>query len=133
MDPHIINFPKVIDDRGNLSFFESQGKIPFQIERVYWIYDVPGGEARGGHAYFNLEEVIVSLSGSFDVVINDGFRDIKFSLNRSNIGLYVPSMYWRELENFSTNSVALIAASKIYCEKDYIRDFRFFQELILKS
>ncbi|MET3979705.1 oxalate decarboxylase/phosphoglucose isomerase-like protein (cupin superfamily) [Mucilaginibacter sp. UYP25] len=124
--PHIIQLPKFLDDRGNLSFIEEDNHIPFKIERTYWIYDVPGGERRGGHAYVNLQEFIVALSGSFDVVLHDGEKEMRFSLNRSYYGIYVPKMMWREIENFSTNSLALILADGKYDEQDYIRDFDQF-------
>jgi oxalate decarboxylase/phosphoglucose isomerase-like protein (cupin superfamily) len=123
---HIIQLPKFLDDRGNLSFIEENNHIPFKIERTYWIYDVPGGERRGGHAYLNLQEFIVAISGSFDVILHDGEKEMRFSLNRSYYGLYVPKMMWREIENFSTNSLALILADDKYDEKDYIRDFDQF-------
>jgi hypothetical protein len=128
--PAIIDLPKILDVRGNLSFFESSKQIPFEIRRTYLIYDVPGGEMRGGHAYKEQEEFIVSLSGSFDVIIHDGAKDIKFSLNRSYYGLYIPAGYWRHMENFSTNSLALVASSTLYNEDDYIRDFGVFKQLI---
>lgn len=121
-----IDLPKILDDRGNLSFFENNSQIPFEIKRVYWIYDVPGGESRGGHAYKELQEVIVALSGSFDVVLNDGKEEKRFTLNRSYFGLYVPRLIWRHIENFSTNSLALIVADQSYNENDYIRDFKLF-------
>ncbi|SEO24077.1 WxcM-like, C-terminal [Mucilaginibacter gossypiicola] len=124
--PHIIQLPKFLDDRGNLSFIEENNHIPFKIERTYWIYDVPGGERRGGHAYLNLQEFIVAISGSFDVILHDGEKEMRFSLNRSYYGLYVPKMMWREIENFSTNSLALILADDKYDEKEYIRDFDQF-------
>jgi oxalate decarboxylase/phosphoglucose isomerase-like protein (cupin superfamily) len=122
----LINLPKILDERGNLSFFEEEKHIPFKIRRTYWIYDVPGGESRGSHAFKETEEFIVSLSGSFDVIINDGKEEKKYSLNRSYYGLYVPKMIWRRLENFSTNSLALIVASKEYDGNDYIREFDHF-------
>lgn len=125
----IIELPKINDPRGNLSFIEGNNHIPFEIKRVYWIYDVPGGEIRGSHAYKTLEEFIVALSGSFDVILNDGEKELKFSLNRSYYGLYIPKMYWRRIENFSTNSLALILASDFYKEDDYIRDFEKFIEM----
>jgi oxalate decarboxylase/phosphoglucose isomerase-like protein (cupin superfamily) len=128
--PVIINLPKKLDVRGNLSFFESSKQIPFDIKRTYLIYDVPGGEVRGGHAYKKQEEFIVSLSGSFDVIIHDGEKEMKFSLNRSYYGLYIPAGYWRHMENFSTNSLALVASSTLYCEDDYIRDLGAFKKLI---
>ncbi|MBD1363990.1 WxcM-like domain-containing protein [Mucilaginibacter sp. ZT4R22] len=126
LNPEIIQLPKILDDRGNLSFIEESNHIPFKIERTYWIYDVPGGERRGGHAYSDLQEFIVALSGSFDVVLHDGTKELRFHLNRSYYGLYIPKMMWRELENFSTNSLALILADKKYSEEAYIRNFDEF-------
>lgn len=123
----LINLPKITDLRGNLSFIEGGKHIPFEIKRVYWIYDVPGGEIRGSHAYKTLHEFIIALSGSFDVVLTDGHREQKHSLNRSYYGLYVPNMIWRRLENFSTNSLCLILASDKYQEDDYIRDLNEFK------
>jgi dTDP-4-dehydrorhamnose 3,5-epimerase-like enzyme len=123
----IINLPKISDPRGNLTFIEGNGRhIPFDIKRAYWIYDVPGGEKRGGHAYRRNEEFIVALSGSFDVVLDDGAQRTTYSLNRSYFGLYVPKMIWRQLENFSTNGVTLILASQPYDPADYIRDYDEF-------
>src|SRR5215217_6676533 len=119
-DIRIINLPKVLDDRGNLSFFQNEDQLPFNIKRVYWIYDVPGGEQRGGHAYRELQEVIIALSGSFDVVLNDGKDQRTFTLNRSYFGLYVPKMIWRHMDNFSTNSLALIATDSYYNQDQYI-------------
>jgi oxalate decarboxylase/phosphoglucose isomerase-like protein (cupin superfamily) len=118
--------PKILDKRGNLSFFENKNQIPFVIKRTYWIYDVPGGESRGGHAYKENEEFIVALSGSFDVILDDGTEKNTFSLNRSYYGLYIPKMYWREMNNFSTNSLALIVSNTEYNEDDYIRDYDAF-------
>jgi len=123
----IIELPKILDQRGNLSFIENGNQIPFNIKRAYWIYDVSGGEKRGGHAYKTLQEFIIALSGSFDVLLNDGNREYKFHLNRSYYGLYVPRMYWRCMENFSTNSLALILADNSYNANDYIRDFNVFK------
>lgn len=131
MNFRIISLPKIFDERGNLSFFENFGVIPFEISRVYWIYDVPGGEIRGGHAYKTMQEFIVALSGSFDVVLNNGKEESRFTLNRSYYGLYIPPMIWRHLENFSTNSVALIAADQPYNEADYIRDKTKFMKLAI--
>lgn len=125
--PTIIDLPKFLDPRGNLSFIESDSQIPFTIARTYWIYDVPGGEVRGAHAYETLQEFIVALSGSFDVVLHDGIKEQRFHLNRSYYGLYVPKMYWRSMENFSTNSVAVVLADKAYDEHEYIRDFNEFK------
>ena len=126
----IISLPKILDPRGNLSFFENSDQIPFDIKRTYWIYDVPGGEIRGGHAFKDSHEFIIALSGSFDVILNDGKKEVKFSLNRSYYGLYVPNMIWRSLENFSTNSLALITSSISYDHKDYIRDFKEFKTIV---
>lgn len=130
MKPKIINLPKIIDDRGNLSFVEQKNHIPFEIKRVYWIYDVPGGQTRGGHAYKTLNEFIIALSGSFDVILHNGKREQKFSLNRSYYGLYLPKMYWRHLENFSTNSLAIILADDIYNKENYIRNFEEFKGML---
>lgn len=128
--PVIIDLPKILDKRGNLSFFECPGQLPFEIKRTYWIYDVPGGEIRGSHAFKAQQEFIIALSGSFDVVLDDGQSETKFSLNRSYFGLYIPNMYWRKLENFSTNSLALIVSDKHYDVKDYIRNYEEFKKLI---
>lgn len=128
--PQIIELPKKLDKRGNLSIIEEYSNIPFKIARVFWIYDVPGGEARGGHAYYENEEFIVALSGSFDVIVDDGNRRKTYSLNRSYYGLYVPKGCWREMNNFSTNSLALILASTNYAKGDYIYDYNVFKELV---
>ena len=122
-DVRIIELPKFLDARGNLSFAEQNNHIPFEIKRTYWIYDVPGGESRGGHAFKQNEEFIVALSGAFDVIVDDGVNKKMFTLNRSYYGLYVPAGLWREMENFSTNSLALEFGSIHYDEKDYIRDY----------
>lgn len=119
----IIELPKILDERGNLSFLEEEIHIPFKIERMYWIYDVPGGEIRGGHSYYQNEEIIIALSGSFDIVLKDGNNEKTFSLNRSYYGLYIPIGTWRHMENFSTNSLGLIVASKPFSANDYERDF----------
>lgn len=124
--PCLIQLPRFYDLRGNLSFIEEDTHLPFRLRRVYWIYDVPGGEQRGGHAFRETEELIVSLSGSFDVVLNDGKDEWRFMLNRSYNGVLVPKMIWRTLENFSTNSLALILSSTDYSEDDYIRDWEEF-------
>ena len=125
----LINLPKIKDPRGNLSFFENSHQIPFDIKRTYWIYDVPGGEIRGGHAFKESNEFIVALSGSFDVVLNDGIQEQRINLNRSYHGLYIPKLLWRSLENFSTNSLALIVSSIQYNATDYIRDFEAFKNI----
>ena len=125
MKPQIIDFPKIQDPRGNLTFLQHPNQVPFEIQRTFWTYDVPGGELRGGHAYYIQEEVIIALSGSFDVVITnpDGSKE-KFSLNRSYYGLYLPPKTWRHIENFSTNALALHVSSEIFSTEDYIRDFK---------
>lgn len=127
----IIELPKILDSRGNLSFVEENNHIPFKIERSYWIYDVPGGENRGGHAYIKNQEFIIALSGSFDVVLDDGNERKIYSLNRSYYGLYVPNGIWREMENFSTNSLALILSSTKYDKDDYVYDYEVFKNLNL--
>jgi len=124
-----IEFPRFFDYRGNLSFIEGENHIPFKIKRVYWIYDVPGGEFRGSHAFKKNHELIIALSGSFDIIINDGKNEQKASLNRSYYGIYIPNMIWRKIENFSTNSLALILASTEYDENDYVREFDNFKNL----
>ncbi len=130
--PQIINLPKFLDNRGNLSFAENNAQIPFEIARTYWIYDVPGGEIRGGHAYLELQEFIIALSGSFTVNLNDGIEDFTFHLNRSYFGLYVPKMYWRSMENFSTNAIALVLADMEYDPNQYIRSFDEFKKFTNK-
>ena len=125
----IIEINKILDQRGNLSFLQSHKEVPFDIKRVYWIYDVPGGEMRGGHAYKNLNEVIIALSGSYDVVLHDGEKEYRYHLNRSYYGLYVPKMMWRHIENFSTNSLALILTDDLYKEDEYVRDFDTFKAM----
>lgn len=128
MKAHIIQLPKIIDPRGNLTFMQSPEQIPFVIERVFWIYDIPGGEIRGGHAYKNQKEIIIALSGSFDVVItNEAGEKETFHLNRSYFGLYIPPATWRHIENFSTNSLGLHISSSKYDEKDYVRDINFIK------
>lgn len=125
----IIQLPKILDKRGNLSVIEEWKNIPFKIARAYWIYDVPGGEARGGHAYRKNQEFIVALSGSFDVILDDGKERKIYPLNRSYYGLYVPKGIWRAMNNFSTNSLALILASTPYDAEDYIYDYEQFKML----
>lgn len=125
----IINLPKILDQRGNLSFAEENNHVPFHIQRTYWIYDVPGGEERGGHAYKENEEFIISLSGSFDVTIDNGETKETFTLNRSYYGLYVPKGLWRQMGNFSTNSLALVLGSEKYSAEDYIRDYDEFLKI----
>lgn len=122
----LIDLPKIPDPRGNLSFIEEEYHIPFKIKRTYWIYDVPGGEVRGGHAFKEQQEVIIALSGSFDVIVNDGLATETFSLNRSYYGLYLPAGLWRQMQNFSTNSLALVLSSTGYHVEDYIHDYSDF-------
>jgi len=125
----IISLPRILDDRGNLSVLSQRKEVPFEIQRVYWIYDVPGGEIRGSHAFKNTSEIIVALSGSYDVVLHDGNKEFRYQLNRSYYGLYVPKMTWRRLENFSTNSLALVIADKTFNQEEYIRDFEAFIQI----
>ena len=127
--PCIIDLPKILDKRGNLSFVEEFTHIPFKIERSYWIYDVPGGERRGGHVYKANQEFVIALSGSFDVVLDDGVERKVFTLNRSYYGLYIPNMVWRQMENFSTNSLALILASTSFTSEDYLYDYNLFKKI----
>lgn len=130
MELKIIELPKFFDERGNLSFVEQENQIPFKIKRTYWIYDVPGGESRGGHAYKENEEFIIALSGSFDVILDNSIEKKRYALNRSYYGLYVPKGVWREMNNFSTNSLAVVLASTKYHANDYIRDYDIFKLLI---
>jgi len=125
-DVRIIQLPKILDRRGNLTFIEGDNHIPFEIKRTYWIYDVPGGEIRGGHAFKEQDELIVALSGSFDIVLDDGFEKKTYQLNRSYYGLYVPKGIWRQMENFSTNSLSMILASTAFNKEDYIFDYELF-------
>lgn len=128
-DVRIIELPKFLDARGNLSFAEQNNQIPFEIKRTYWIYDVPGGEDRGGHAFKENQEVVIALSGAFDVVVDDGEKKKLFTLNRSYYGLYIPKGLWRTMENFSTNSLALEFGSEHYTMSDYVRDYDDFLKL----
>lgn len=128
-DVKIIELPKFLDTRGNLSFVEQNNHIPFEIKRTYWIYDVPGGEIRGGHAFRKNQEFIVALSGAFDVIVDDGREKKVFNMNRSYYGLYIPSGLWREMTNFSTNSLALEFGSIHYDRNDYVDDYSSFQIL----
>lgn len=127
-DIKVIGLPKFLDERGNLSVIQEEDNIPFKIQRTYWLYDVPGGERRGGHAYKENQEFIVALSGSFDVIIDDGKEKKRFLLNRSYHGLYIPKGLWREMDNFSTNSLALILSSTRYDASDYIREYDEFKQ-----
>ncbi|OGU34781.1 MAG: hypothetical protein A2068_00860 [Ignavibacteria bacterium GWB2_35_6b] len=124
--PKLIQLPKINDPRGNLTFVEGENHIPFEIQRTFWIYDVPGGEVRGGHAKKELNEFIIALSGSFDVLVDDGINKITYTLNRSYYGLYLPNLTWRELVNFSTNAVALFLVSLPYDKEDYIYHYDEF-------
>jgi hypothetical protein len=126
-DCRLVDFPKVTDRRGNLSFIEGGNHIPFEIRRVYYLYDVPGGESRGGHAHKALEQVIIAINGSFDVELDDGFERRTVHLRRANEGLYVNRLIWRELTNFTSGSVALVLASTRYSADDYYRDFEEFK------
>ena len=126
MKPHIINLPKHEDPRGNLSFIEEYNHLNFSIKRTYWIYDVPGGQKRGGHAFKLQNEFIIALSGSFDVIVDDGITKEIFSLNRSYYGLFIPAGLWRQMQNFSTNLVALVLTSTNFDENDYIYDYSDF-------
>ena len=128
MKAKIIKLPKIEDPRGNLSFIEGENHLPFKIERTYLIYDVPGGQIRGGHAFKQQQELIIALSGSFDVLVDDGFENQVFQLNRSYYGLYIPSGLWRQMQNFSTNALALVLSSTTFDENDYIRDYSEFME-----
>jgi len=125
----LIDLPRFLDLRGNLSFIEEGSHVPFEIKRVYWIYDVPGGEHRGGHAFKQTDELIVALSGSFDLNLHDGTTEYKYSLNRSYYGVIVPRMIWRMIDYFSTNALALIIASTDFSESDYIRNFEEFRKI----
>ena len=130
MDAQIINLPKHLDDRGNLSFIENVTHLPFDIRRVYWIYDVPGGEKRYGHAFKEQHEFIVALSGSFDIILNDGTEERVYTLNRSYNGVYIPNKIWRRIENFSTNSVALVLSSTHFSQDDYIEDYNEYLQYL---
>lgn len=125
-DVKLINLPKIEDPRGNLSFLEEVNHIPFKINRTYWIFDVPGGQVRGGHCFRHQEEFIIAISGSFDVMVDDGIETKTFSLNRSYYGLYIPAGIWRQMENFSTNSVAVVVSSTTFSSEDYIRVYEEF-------
>jgi dTDP-4-dehydrorhamnose 3,5-epimerase-like enzyme len=125
----IIELPKIEDPRGNLTFVQQGDHVPFDIQRVYWIYDVPGGQVRGGHAFKDQQEIVIALSGSFDVVVDNGSEEKRYHLNRSYYGLYVPEKLWRHMENFSTNTVALILSSTKYNSEDYIRSYKTFKRL----
>lgn len=132
-DCRLIDLPRIQDPRGNLTFIEGSTHIPFQVSRVFYLYDVPGGESRGGHANIGLEQLIIAASGSFRVVVDDGERRRSLYLNRSYIGLYVPGMIWRELEDFSSGSVCLVLASKPYDRADYLYDYDEYRAVVTGS
>ena len=129
----IIDLPKIADPRGNLTFIEGGRHVPFQIQRVYYLYDTPGGAERGGHAHKGLHQLIVAMSGSFDVILNDGGKKKRFHLNRSYYGLYVCPMIWRELDNFSSGSVCMVLASNLYDEADYYREYPEFLKALKQT
>jgi len=133
MNSKIIDLPKILDPRGNLSFLESGKHVPFKIKRTYWIYDVPGGEVRGGHAFKEQQELVIVLSGSLDIVVFDGSEEKKYSLNRSYYGLYIPNGLWRHMENFATNTLALVTSNTSFDENDYIRNKAEFREFKQKE
>lgn len=126
----LIDLPKIEDNRGNLTFIETDRHIPFEIKRVYYLYDVPGGALRAGHAHKTLHQFLIAMSGSFDVTLDDGRHKINFHLNRSYYGLYIPPMVWREIDNFSSGSVCLALASDFFDESDYYRDYLDFKKAI---
>lgn len=130
MSIELINLPKIVDLRGNLTFVQSRDQVDFEIKRIFWTYDVPAGAKRGGYAYFDQQELIVALSGSFDVVVDDGFKKKNIFLNRSNMGLLLSPMVWRHMENFSTNSLGLHIVNSYFSTKDYIRDYMQFCKLV---
>ena len=125
-DSKLIDLPKIQDPRGNLTFIEGKNHIPFDIRRIYYLYDVPGGSERGGHAHLALHQFVIAIAGSFDIVLDDGFEKKRVSLNRSYMGIYLPPMIWRNLENFSSGSVCMVLASEVYVESDYLRDYGEF-------
>ena len=125
-DSKLIDLPKIQDPRGNLTFIEGNNHIPFDIRRIYYLYDVPGGSERGGHAHLALHQLVIAIAGSFDIVLDDGFEKKRVSLNRSYMGIYLPPMIWRNLENFSSGSVCMVLASEVYVESDYLRDYGEF-------
>lgn len=132
-DARVIDLPQVSDPRGNLTFVEAGGPVPFAVRRVYWLYDVPGGEGRGGHAHRELQQFVIAASGSFDVVLRMGGAALRFTLRRANYGLYIPPMVWRDLENFSSGSVCLVLASEHFDESDYFRDFKTYLKALESS
>ena len=129
----IIDLPKILDHRGNLTFVEGCRHIPFDIKRIYYLYDVPGGAERGGHAHKKLQQFIIAANGSFDVIVDDGLGRKRYHMNRSYYGLYLPTGVWRELDNFSSGSFCLVLASEVYDEQDYIRDYDVFKQSVRKE
>lgn len=127
----IVDLPKVGDPRGNLTFIEGERHVPFDIKRVYYLYDVPGGSHRGGHAHRDLHQLLIAMSGSFDILLDDGRTKFKYHMNRSYYGLYIPPMIWREIDNFSSGSVCMVLASQYFSEDDYFRDYADFREKAL--
>lgn len=127
-DCKMLSFTKITDSRGNLSVIEQNNQVPFEIKRLFFLYDVPSGASRGGHAHKELKQVIIALSGSFDVIVDDGFTQKTIQLNRPNMGLFIPPGVWSELMNFSSNAIALSVASEVYIESDYIRDYKLFKK-----
>lgn len=129
--PQLLHFPKITDPRGNLTFLQHPNQLPFEIKRTFWTYDVPGGEVRGGHAFYKQQEVIIALSGSFDIIVtNSNGTTTKYSLNRSYYGIYLPALTWRHIENFSTNALSLHVSSELFSKEDYLRDFDDFKAVI---
>lgn len=129
----IVDLPKVEDPRGNLTFIEGERHVPFDIKRVYYLYDVPGGSHRGGHAHRDLHQLLIAMSGSFDILLDDGRTKFKYHMNRSYYGLYIPPMIWREIDNFSSGSVCMVLASQYFSEDDYFRDYSDFRQKALLS
>ena len=129
----IVDLPKVEDPRGNLTFIEGERHVPFDIKRVYYLYDVPGGSHRGGHAHRDLHQLLIAMSGSFDILLDDGRTKFKYHMNRSYYGLYIPPMIWREIDNFSSGSVCMVLASHYFSEDDYFRDYSDFRQKALLS
>jgi hypothetical protein len=130
--PRLIDLPKIQDPRGNLSFIEAERHIPFSIQRVFYLYDVPGGESRAGHALSTCHQFIVAIAGAFDVLVDDGLKRSRHHLNRSYFGLYLPPLIWREIDNFSSGSVCLVLASEPYGEKGYLRDYKSFKKEVAR-
>lgn len=129
----IIDLPKIEDPRGNLTFIEGGQHVPFEIKRVYYLYDVPGGSSRGGHAHKELHQLLIAMSGSFDILLDDGESQVKYHMDRSYYGLYIPPMLWREIDNFSSGSVCMVLASAHYDEADYYRDYEVFRQAVAKK